>query len=65
MSEIKIKVLEFLYKWTQDSKLPHIRKGMVEDLEAFVLSFLNEAQAQQTANRVANTLEESSDEKNS
>jgi hypothetical protein len=65
MSQIKTKALEFLYKWTQEAKVPHIKKGMAEDLEAFVLCFLSEAQAHQTANRVANTLEETKDETNS
>lgn len=43
----KTKVLSFLYKWVNDGKIAHIRKGMVEELEQFLTQQLSQAQIDQ------------------
>lgn len=49
MNELRIKILSFLYKQVEQGKIPHIRKGMPEDLEAFVLSVMSEVEALKSA----------------
>lgn len=53
MQDIKLKVLEFLHSQVNKNNVPHIKKGMVEDLEKFVVDTLNERQMQQMADRMA------------
>jgi predicted DNA-binding protein (UPF0251 family) len=59
--------MQFLYKWVTEGKLSNIRKNQVEELEAFVLAELSDAElrkaaAQMDAQRLAQTSsEESSD----
>ena len=53
MQDIKLKVLEFLHGQVNKGSIPHIRKGMVEDLEKFVADLENERQSQVMADRMA------------
>lgn len=50
--DLKTKVMQFLYKWTTEGKIPHIRKGMVEELEAFI----TDEQAKLEAERAAESM---------
>lgn len=50
-NDIKSKCLEFLYGQVSKGNMPQIRKGMVEDLEAFVEGLRAAEQAQQMAKR--------------
>jgi hypothetical protein len=56
MQDIKLKVLEFLHSQVNKGSIPHIRKGMVEDLEKFVADLANERQIQSMADRMANAV---------
>lgn len=40
MKDLKSKILDFLYGQVQKGSVGHIRRGMVEDFEAFILSVL-------------------------
>lgn len=51
-NSIKSKCLEFLYSQVSKGNMPQIRKGMVEDLEAFVEGLKAQAQAEQMAKRL-------------
>ena len=51
-NSIKSKCLEFLYNQVSKGNMPQIRKGMVEDLEAFVEGLKAQAQAEQMAKRL-------------
>lgn len=51
-TDIKAKGLEFLYAQVAKGNIPHIKKGMLEDLIAFVESIKAEEQAQQMAKRM-------------
>ena len=48
-----MRVLEFLHAQVNKNNIPHIKKGMVEDVEKFVLDILNERQMEQMAARMA------------
>jgi hypothetical protein len=56
MQDIKLKVLEFLHTQVNKGSIPHIRKGMVEDLEKFISDLSNEKQIQSMADRMANAV---------
>ena len=47
MSTLKSISLEFLYRWVSEGKIPHIRKGMTEELEALINQELSKAQISQ------------------
>ena len=49
MQDLNTRVLKFLQKWMNDNKVPQIRKGMPEELEAFVESEISLRQAQAIA----------------
>ena len=51
-SDLKVKCLEHLYSQISEGNIPNIRKGMVEDLEAFIESIRAEEQARQMAKRM-------------
>lgn len=48
----RTRCMQFLYKWVTKGHLSNLRKGMVEELEAFVADEQARAQAQATAARV-------------
>lgn len=48
---LKAKCLQFLYGQVSKGNMPQIRKGMVEDLEAFIEGMRSEEQAKQMAKR--------------
>lgn len=52
MQNIKPKSLDFLYKWVSENKIPQIKKGMVEDLEAFAVAMLAEVESARSAERM-------------
>jgi len=49
---IKSKILAFLYDQVQQNKIPQIKKGMVEDLEIFIMDLLAEQEAHIAASRM-------------
>lgn len=49
---LKAKCLQFLYGQVSKGNMPQIRKGMVEDLEAFIEGMRVEEQAEQMAKRM-------------
>lgn len=53
MNDLKARVLEFLYKWTTDGKLAHLRRGMVEEMEGFVLNEIDTVNMRQVADKMA------------
>ncbi len=53
MDALRSKVRDFLHKWLNDNKIPHIRKGMVEEMEQFVNSELSDAQIRQITEKMA------------
>lgn len=74
MNEIKTKALAFLYKWVSEGKIPHIRKGMTEELEGLINQELSQVQMNQVvegmvARKMIETLppvaKDNSDEKDS
>lgn len=62
-NSIKSKCLEFLYAQVSKGNMPQIRKGMVEDLEAFVEGLKAQAQAEQMAKRLQLTAEQAAEKK--
>lgn len=59
MNDTKVKALEFLYNWTNRNVISQVKKGMVEDLEAFVLGIIAEEASKRSAIRMkANSEEE-------
>ena len=44
MSDLKPKILNFLHGWVNKNHVTGIRKGMVEDLEQFVLDIAAQAE---------------------
>lgn len=62
-NSIKSKCLEFLYAQVSKGNMPQIRKGMVEDLEAFVEGLKAQAQAEQMAKRLQLTAEQAVEKK--
>lgn len=63
-NSIKSKCLEFLYNQVSKGNMPQIRKGMVEDLEAFVEGLKAKDQADQMAKRLELDLEKKAESKN-
>ncbi len=55
MSDLKTRSMQFLYRWVTKGHLSNLRKGMVEELEAFVAEEQSLAQAQATAARIEAT----------
>lgn len=51
-TDTKSKCLEFLYAQVSKGNMPQIRKGMVEDLEAFIEGMRAEEQARAMAKRM-------------
>ena len=51
-TDTKSKCLEFLYAQVSKGNMPQIRKGMVEDLEAFIEEMRADEQAEQMAKRM-------------
>lgn len=49
---LRTKSLNFLLEWINKNNIPHIRKGMVEDLEKFVTDQLADAES----NRIVNSM---------
>lgn len=49
---LKQKVLDFLHEQLEANKIPHIRKGMVEDFEKFIQGLLAEQQTGRAANKM-------------
>lgn len=70
MNDLKSKCLDFLYKWVNDGKLAHLRKGMAEEFEAFVDHHMSEEKLRQISNdmqskqRIVAAQEETKDETN-
>ena len=52
MDDIKEQILQFLYKQVQKNKIPNINKGMVEELEAFVMALIADAESRRSADRM-------------
>jgi hypothetical protein len=51
-TDIKAKGLDFLYAQVSKGNIPQIKKGMLEDLLAFIEGIKAEEQAQQMAKRM-------------
>ncbi len=49
---LKARVLEFLYEQVNQNKIPHIKKGMAEDLEVFISNILEEQQVKNVTDRM-------------
>lgn len=62
-NSIKSKCLDFLYAQVSKGNMPQIRKGMVEDLEAFVEGLKAQAQAEQMAKRLQLNAEQAAEKK--
>lgn len=60
--DIKQKILVFLHKQVNENKIPHIRKGMVEDFEGFINDVLADLEAHRSAERMASKVEDTPDE---
>lgn len=58
MDNTKTKALEFLYGWTNRNLIPQIKKGMVEELEAFILSVMADDASRRSAIRMQANSEE-------
>lgn len=56
-NSLKSKCLDFLYAQVTKGNMPQIRKGMVEDLEAFIEGLRAKDQADQMAKRLELDLE--------
>lgn len=50
--QLRQKILDFLYKQVEDNKIPHIRKGMPEDFEKFIVSLFEDVQVTTAADRM-------------
>ena len=48
----KTRCMQFLYQWVSKGHMAHIRKNMVEELQAFVNEEISNDQAQRTAARI-------------
>lgn len=46
----KTRCMQFLYKWVTKGHLSNLRKGMVEELEAFLADELSQAELRRSAN---------------
>lgn len=62
-NSIKSKCLDFLYAQVSKGNMPQIRKGMVEDLEAFVEGLKAQTQAEQMAKRLQLNAEQAAEKK--
>lgn len=49
------KSLKFLHQWVNKNFLPSIRKGMVEELEQFVVDQVSNSEIQQAVNRMVSS----------
>ena len=49
---IREKILDFLYDQVQKGMIPHIKKGMVEEIEHFISTLLEEQQVKQAVERM-------------
>lgn len=56
---LKQKVLAFLHEQLEANKIPHIRKGMVEDFEKFIQGLLAEQQTNRAADKMIAQKQES------
>lgn len=56
--KLKQEILSLLYQWVTDKKIPQIRGGMVEDLEAFTLSVLAQKELKVSAERMISNKEQ-------
>jgi hypothetical protein len=66
--DLKPKILEFLYDQVQSGMIPQIRKNMLQEFEAFIVSILAEIETSKSAERMQQVVQvqkEESDEKNS
>lgn len=52
MSDQHTRCMQFLYSWISKGHTSNLRKGMVEELQAFVNNEIANDQAQRTADRV-------------
>lgn len=59
---LKQHILDFLYNQVQKNNIPQIRKGMVEDVEAFILTLIAQEEARQAAFRMEAQSREEEDE---
>ena len=62
---LKSRILEFLYEQVSTNKIPHLKRGMAEDLEAFIMKILAEQQAVKAANRMTASVQEDLNENDS
>ena len=54
MNSLKAEIYEkLLHKWLEDKKIPHIRSGMVDDVEQFILDVLQQLEAHKIAERMS------------
>lgn len=61
MQNLKALALEQLYTWVSEKKIPHIRAGMVEDLEGLILKVLADTEARLSAQRTISRAEAQSE----
>lgn len=61
MNNTKPRVLDFLYKWVNENKIPQIKKGMVEDLEQFLAEIQSQEESEKAAQRLASRVETASE----
>lgn len=47
--DLRTKCMQFLYKWVTEGKLSNMRKGQVEELEAFINNELSNKELQRSA----------------
>lgn len=52
MSDQRTRCMQFLYSWVSKGHTSNLRRGMVEELQAFVNAEIAQEQAQKTAARV-------------
>ena len=52
MSNLRSKILGFLYEQVDQGKIPNIRKGMAEDFEVFVTNLLSDREVHKSADRM-------------
>lgn len=49
MTDLRTRCMQFLYKWVSEGKLSNMRKGQVEELEAFVSNELSSRELARSA----------------
>lgn len=52
MQDLKTVCLKFLHKWVEENKIPHIRKGMTDDLERLIVLVQSETELKKSAERM-------------